>query len=153
MLDADLTNTDFTGVTLSGDVYFTNTQLSGVSSGGMTGTPSMLPTDWKFTNGYLVGPHANLMGANLAGADLAGADLTAVNLAEVQSGGITGTPHALPQDWQLIDGFLFGPGADLTGANLTGKDLSSVNLFAATLTNATLTNTNLGSGLTGSSLW
>ena len=77
----------------------------------------MLPADWKFTNGYLVGPHANLMGANLAGADLAGADLTAVNLAEVQSGGITGTPQALPQDWQLIDGFLFGPSADLTGAN------------------------------------
>ena len=152
LLDADLTNADFTGVTLSGDVYFTNTQLSGVSSGGMTGTPSMLPTDWKFTNGYLVGPNADLTGANLAGADLAGADLTAANLTEVQSGGITGTPHALPQDWQFIEGFLFGPGADLTGANLTGKDLSSVNLFAATLTNANLTNTNLGSGLTGAEL-
>ena len=47
------------------------------------------------------------------GAKLAGANLTAVS-----SGGITGTPVALPDGWSIRGGFLIGPGADLTNTNL-----------------------------------
>ena len=34
-----------------------------------------------------------------------------------------GTPVGLPNDWQLIAGYLVGPSADLSGVNLTDADL------------------------------
>jgi alpha-tubulin suppressor-like RCC1 family protein/uncharacterized protein YjbI with pentapeptide repeats len=75
-------------------------------------------------NGYLVGPGANLSGANLTGANLSGVNLTGANLTNanlsgtdltgailtgVRSGGITGTPSALPTGWALVNGYLVGP--------------------------------------------
>ena len=85
------------------------------------------------------GPNANLQGCNLTDADLAGlnltganlfnADLTSANLSDailtdanlsdanlddanltgVISGGIIGTPSALPPGWSLVGGYLVGP--------------------------------------------
>ena len=53
--------------------------------------------------------------------DLSGVDLSGATLSNVKSGGITGDGSTtLPTNWQLIDGYLIGPGADLSGANLTG---------------------------------
>jgi uncharacterized protein YjbI with pentapeptide repeats len=86
---ANLSGINFTGATLtnadlSGAVLFhanlsgaslTNAQLLGVTSGEITGTPS-LPPGWKVINGYLVGPDANLRSAQLAGANLTGANLS-----------------------------------------------------------------------------
>ena len=68
--------------------------------------------------------HANLNGANLRGANLSDANLSDANLGsatlnEVVSGGITGTPSALPVDWSLTGGYLIGPQADLTDASLS----------------------------------
>ena len=40
--------------------------LTGVSSGGTTGTPISLPVGWTVTSGYLVGP-INLTGAFITG--------------------------------------------------------------------------------------
>ena len=117
--------------------------LTNVKSGGITGDGSTtLPTNWQLIEGYLIGPGADLTdanlsgvdlsGANLSGADLSGADLTNATLSSVKSGGITGTPSHLPTNWQLIDGYLIGPGADLTDADLSGVDLSGVDLSGAT---------------------
>ena len=99
-------------------------------------------------NAYLT--NANLRNAYLANANLAGADLTDATLVGVQSGGITGIPLALPTagpygnaQWQLIDGYLIGPVADLTGAILTDSNLSNTDLVGANLTNALLNGVHL----------
>lgn len=50
-----------------GHAFLTNADLTGGSSGGIVGSPSALPTNWLLTQGYLIGPEANLIGANLTG--------------------------------------------------------------------------------------
>ena len=77
--------------------------------------------------------------AILTGVDLNGADLANATLTGIQSGGIIGTPSALPHNWKLINGYLVGPGADLTGANLTGANLTNAYFTNADLTGVTLT--------------
>ncbi len=128
-------------------------------------------TDANLTGVGLTGANltgANLTNANLNGVGLTGATLTNAVLTGVQSGGVTGTPAALPTNWQEVDGYLVGPGANLTnavlnGANLTtanltdavlnGANLTGANLTTANLTGATLTNANLnGVGLTSATL-
>jgi len=123
---SDLAGCDLTGVTLGNlpdsdlaGADLTDATLTGVSSGSITGTPSVLPADWSLTVGYLVGPGAYLNDANLMDADLSGVDLSGAVLTDVASGGITGTPSALPTDWSLTDGYLIGPDADLYYADLS----------------------------------
>ena len=86
---------------------------------------------------------AALNGATLSGANLTDAVLTGAVLTGVQSGAIVGTV-TLPTGWIIVDGYLVGPGANLTsalltGALLTGVDLTGANLKGATLTGATMT--------------
>ena len=133
-------------------VLSTVATLNNVKSGGITGPLWESPTDWQLIDGYLIGPTADLTGANLSNLDLNGVDLSNAILTGVQSGGITGTPSHLPANWQLIDGYLIGPGANLIGADLTGKDLtdadlSSVNLAGANLTGANLDGANLATAV------
>jgi uncharacterized protein YjbI with pentapeptide repeats len=136
---ADLDGPDLTGA-----------NLIDVSSGGITGTPASLPTDWQLIDGYLIGPDAYLANADLQNADLDGADLTGAIFTDVSSGGITGTPASLPTDWQLIDGYLIGPGANLSGADLSGADLSNADLSGMNFSDADLTGVNFfGTDLSG----
>lgn len=96
---------------------------------------------------------ADLTGATLTGVDLDGTDLSGATLVGVASGGIVGTPAILPAPWQLVDGHLLGPGAelagavlddvvlidtDLTGADLTGASLASAIVFRGSFTGATM---------------
>jgi uncharacterized protein YjbI with pentapeptide repeats len=125
---ADLAGTDLSGATLVGvkvsGTTFSGADLDNVTSGGVTGTPASLPTDWSLVDGYFVGPRAdlsganlsdadlsgfNLAGANLYGSDLSGTNLSGVNLFGVRSGGIKGTPASLPEGWSLANGYLVGP--------------------------------------------
>ena len=73
LLNAKLSNANLAYVDLS------TTVLTGVSSGGVTGSPS-LPSGWRVVNGYLTGAGANLDHANLSFSDLSGLDLTGSNL-------------------------------------------------------------------------
>ncbi|NDC48121.1 MAG: hypothetical protein EBZ61_03390 [Micrococcales bacterium] len=130
LTSATLTNTDFSGAT-----------LTGIVSGNVSGTPKNLPAGWKVTAGHIVGPTANLINANLEGADLTGVDLSGAILTGVRSGGITGNP-VLPEDWQLLGGYLFGPGADLSYAKLDGIGIWYLNLTGANLTGASVNGTN-----------
>ena len=66
---------------------------------------------------------------NPAGATLKGA----------VSGGIVGSPSALPASWSLINGWLVGPGAPLYRANLAGVDLSNAELTGTVWVEANLT--------------
>lgn len=148
---ANFENSNFTGANLLGaniassnvqDTDFSTANLTGIISGGLTGTP-ILPASWKASGGYLIGPGANLSGANLSGVDLTGADLTGASLNGVRSGGIVGTPSALPTNWILVGGYLFGPGADLSGAKLDGLQIWGANLAGANFAGASINQTAL----------
>ncbi len=121
---------------------------------------------------------ASLFGADLQGADLADAtftkaDINYVDLADTDlsgaifdtedpslsdyiiSGGVTGTPSVFPPGFNLVDGYLVGPvanlsSADLSAADLAGQDLLDTNLSDADLANTTLSNANFtGANLDG----
>jgi len=132
---ATLTNADLGGANLSGanlkngtvtGADLGATDLSGatlthVVSGGTTGTPASLPSEWTVVAGYLVGPYANLTGANLSGADLSSLDLYKVILND----------------------------ADLSGANLTDATVKGSHLQGTVLADATLTGVISGGKITG----
>jgi hypothetical protein len=121
---------------------------------------------------------ANLFGADLVGADLANVTLTSADINDINltdtdlggavfddqdpslsdgiiSGGITGTPSVFPIGFNLVDGYLVGPVANLSGAQLSaaalpGQDLLDTNLSDADLATANLSNANLtGANLDG----
>ena len=140
----------------------TNAKLSGLTSGPVIGTPRSLPTDYKLTKQFIVGPDLNLSGADLSNGDLTNMNLSGVNLDKailtgatltgVYSGGewqdsrqrhISGTPKKLPVDWKLVGGYLLGPKANLSNANLSNKNLTGVNLSEAKLDFTDLSSTNL----------
>ncbi|TVZ00001.1 pentapeptide repeat-containing protein [Trebonia kvetii] len=106
---ADLENTDFSSNSLPGTVL-SNADLTGAN----------------FTDSTLTA--ANLGGANLSGATLYG----------VVSGRITGTPAKLPAPWQLLNGYLVGP-----RANLAQADLSTATFVNADLVDANIDRTGL----------
>jgi len=167
----DLTGANLTNTILSG-TNFSGTTLTGVISSNISGTPINLPTGWFLVNKhlYFIGPTANLSGADLSGVDLSGVDLTGANLTTanltntilsgtnfsgttltgVISSNITGTPINLPAGWIFANGYLIGPGVNLTGLDLSGVDLSGFDLTGANLTNTNLSGTNFsGTTLTG----
>ena len=151
---AVLTDANLTGVNLDAAAFGVPVVLSGVRSGGITGQVDQLPPRWRLTGGYLIGPGANLTnavlsqmdlsdtfldGANLTNANLSyatltgsGADLTGTTLAGVQSGSINSSQLILPTGWQLVVGYIIGPGANLTGANLMDADLTDADLSGVT---------------------
>ena len=142
---ADLSNTTLNGTTLAG-VDLTSTTLENVTSSSIIGTPN-LPGGWTDLGGVLVGPGANLTGVTLAAGSLSGVDLFGANLsradlsADQLSGVASGTAVAwggvtLPAGWTFSNGYLLGPGANLTNANLFGMNLTGINLTGATFTGA-----------------
>ena len=94
-----------------------------IKSGGTKGQPK-LPDNWKKRSGFLFGPYANFNGSNLEeinlnGLNLTDADLRNSDLSAVRSGNIIGLP-ILPDDYDIIQGYIFGPHVDLRGADLSG---------------------------------
>jgi uncharacterized protein YjbI with pentapeptide repeats len=147
---AILTGADIQGARLAG------ANLNDVTSGKVLGVPRSLPTGWRATGGYLVGPGANLYQAELSYESLTNADLTRANLLDahldgvtlagatltgVTSGGISGIPASLPTSWYLVFGYLVGPGANLTNANFTRANLDGIDLTGAILTGVTWNDT------------
>ena len=136
---SNLSNANLTGANLSDatltDANLTGTQLSGanlvlVTSGGIIGTPSSIPTHYLLFNGYLIGSGAILTNANLTNLNMPSAGLVDANFT----------------------------GADLTDANLEGTSLYNSNLNNTNLTGANLSNASLdivsmtASNLTGTNL-
>ncbi len=139
LTDATITATAITDANLAG-ANLTNANLGG-----------SLLLDANLTGAILVG--TNLDGTHLTGANLTGADLTNANLANASignanftdvnstylaSGGLTGTPSALPGDVQIASGYWIAPNANLTDATINAAAISDANLAGANLTNANL---------------
>jgi len=124
LVGSALTAANVTDSSLAGSVLaradLDHAAITGATSGGAVVPPSSLPSGWSVTDGYLVGPNADLEGANLAGADLSSRDLADADLA-----------------------YATLSRADLHSANLTGADLANANLTSANLSDSTLTGTDL----------
>ncbi|MGH3401641.1 MAG: pentapeptide repeat-containing protein [Streptosporangiaceae bacterium] len=147
---ADLAGADLTGLDLSNTNDYSGMDLSGANLTNANLSNDFL-SDTVFTN------------ATLTGTDLGGSALQFSI-----SGGISGTPSALPANWELVQGYLIGPedflqnatlagldlsGLDMFGANFTSADLRGTNLTGAVLQNAVLTRTNLtGANLTDANM-
>tara|TARA_R110000737_G_scaffold305106_1_gene312602 strand:+ start:1278 stop:4964 length:3687 start_codon:yes stop_codon:yes gene_type:complete len=129
VIDANLWNVDLAGADLTG-TNLGGSNLRFASSGSIIGTPLVLPFPYSLVDGYIIGPHANLLRANLKDANLTGANLTEAHLvhADLTGADLTGADLTI---------------ADLTNANLTGADLTGAALYNAGLTGADLTNAKL----------
>ncbi len=146
----DLSHAIFTDADLSG-VTFTEVTLTYVSSGGVIGVPTTLPTDWALYEGYLVGPGAvsgavdfadhdlkglHLDGVDFTGADLSGAKLTDQSLAyAVLTGADLRGAHLAGSEARSA----VASGADFSGADLTNVDFTDADLTGADLSGATVT--------------
>ena len=139
LVQADLAGTDLDGADLGG-ADLDNANL---------GTVNLTTAD--LADATMTG--ATLTNAVLTGANVDGADFTDALASGVQSGQVTGTPAALPYQFTLADGYLLGPGAELSRAQLAGTDLSEVDLNGADLTSADLAGADLdGANLGGAQL-
>jgi len=171
-----------------GPVSLSTSNITGIRSGSVSGTP-VLPTGWFLSQGYLVGPSANLsglnltgvsfsgvtglsgvnmsnsnltnadfsnaslLGFNLSGATLTGTNFSNANLNGVISGSVTSTSApTLPASWTLTNGYLIGPGANLSGASLASINLSNRALNTTNFSNATLTSANFSGAVLTSSV-
>ena len=137
---ANLQSCDLAGAGVPADADLSNANLTNANLNGVNLTGANL-TD------------ANLTDADLNGVNLTGANLTNTVLTGVESGSVTGTPAVLPTNWQLVDGYLVGPGANLTNAVLVGANLTSADLASANFTGANLNTAIAGGANVTSAIW
>ena len=109
---ADLTGTNLNGANISGAVFdsanLTNANLTNATPTGVC------VSYWGFGINYTGSPgyHSYCDGPSMSGVTLTGANLSGANLlhasldAGMISGGVTGTPAALPAGWSLLNGYL-----------------------------------------------
>ena len=142
----DLSGRNYTGCDLSG-ANLTGANLSGTILEGADLTGANL-------SGATIDNATDLTGATIANADVNGTDLTSLSIVTgLRSGGITGTPTALPPGYAIANGYLVGANVDLTSANLDGTNLQGLGIGSATLNGATLRNADLrGASFDSSSL-
>ena len=111
--DTNLTGALLDSATITGS-NLRRAKLTNAKAWNLVGLPASLPTNFRLSEGYLVGPEVDLSGiplpVDLSGAQLRGADLRGADLIY----------------------------ADLRGADLSGADLSGADLTAADLTGARL---------------
>lgn len=168
--DAALNSATFSGIQGTPILSSQYRLVNGVVFGSGLSLSSANLTNFNFTGIDLRGMDlagANLSNANLSdqdlrqtsmaqtvmfGTNLTGANLTGLNLDNVASENIIGNP-LLPTGWQKFNGFLVGPGANLTSRNFSNLDLRSLNLRGVYLAGANLTDTDLrGVDLSGADL-
>ena len=133
--DCNLSYSDQSGVDLN-NANFNGADLEGTYLG-----------DTNLTDATFIGSATDVQDVNFYGADIQGADFASDDFTGIKSGGVTGTPAVLPTGWNVGDGYLMGPGvnlsyvdlsnvvfpaADLTGADFQGDNLSNDDLTAVT---------------------
>ena len=160
-LGAKLSNLTFSGVLAK--VSFQAADLTGanlstanfasIASGAIIGIP-LVPNSWTLRGGFLLGPSSDLSNTDLSGIDLSNLNMNSANLSNsllsgtnisntnfansvlkgIRSSKLIGSPISLPSSWVIANGYLVGPGADLTGANLKGANLTGASLNGTILT-------------------
>jgi len=105
-------------------------------------TAHSCPTGTTVVKGKFKG--TDFSGVDFTNANLAGANMSGAKLAGATSGHITGTPASMPKGWQVVSGFLIGPGANLAQANLSGLSFPKANLAGASFYQANLANVDFG---------
>lgn len=151
------------------DTNFTNIEFENISSSDLVGLPSHLPSELKIIDGYVngkasrmfVGPSIRLENIefrdqNLDDIDLSESDLinvyfnnTTINstnfnrakLFGIRSQNVSGLPLHLSPQWNLRNGYLIGPNANLMSSDFTNIDLSGLNLSNVNLLNVKFENT------------
>ena len=112
-INTDLSGVDFTNANLSG-TNFTNANLTYIISGNTnSSTSTILPINYSFLSGFIVGPKVNLSSKNLSNVQFNGSAIQGLTLS----------------------GSLF------IGSNFTGADFSGAILDGVDFTNAVFTNT------------
>ena len=142
----NLTNAKMQGVNLTGanltDTDLSGADLTGITSSGIIGRPSHLPTGWILVNGYLVGPQANFSGDAqdiFSDANLAGADLSGIQIWQSRYG----TPATLPAKFRISGDRLIGPRSDLSSLDFTDEDFGSTDLTGSFFDNTNLAGADL----------
>jgi uncharacterized protein YjbI with pentapeptide repeats len=165
LMFSNFKNLDLSGLMLSNTVL-SNVQFNQTKSGPFKGIP-ITDFDWNIitiqNQNYLIGPnidlsYLDLSGQNLSNYKLQNTNLDMTNLSNtkldnVSSGGIIGNP-ILPLNWNLINGYLIGPHANLSKAmlergnlyqlNLTGVNFNGANLNGADLRGSNMSNVKSG---------
>jgi uncharacterized protein YjbI with pentapeptide repeats len=132
--------------TVLSNTNLTGCKLIGINSGNIRGTP-ILPSNYLFQNGYIIGPGVILNNANLNYSNIFGANLTNLNLSTstleyIKSGNITGIPQ-LPNNYSIVNGYIVGRSVNLSNGNLANADLSNLNISNSNLYYANIYNANL----------
>lgn len=139
LADADMTDIDLNGANLDG-ADLTDATLVGASAGNVT----MEGTDLSGADATDSRIDGQLAGAQMGTTDLQGATVNSSD----------GAPATIPPDWFIeSEGFLVGPGANLSGLNFIGdsfanRDLEGIDFAGSGFFNADLS----GSDLTGADL-
>jgi uncharacterized protein YjbI with pentapeptide repeats len=140
--DITITSVDLSGVKLSGS------NLSRIRSLNIAGTPASLPTGYKVTARHIIGPGLDMSGynftnGNFSGADITGSTLINAKFTNTSSGNVTGSAQTRftttiePANikYQLSNGYIVGPGVDLSNGDLSGVSISGINLTGANVFN------------------
>ena len=125
--DTNASGADFAGASFA-DADLAGTRLAGarldnIQSGGVTGSPASLPSNWVLRSGWLIEPNVtldndNLSDVNLSSTDMAGAYVSFSTFAGADlSGADLAGAFFVPADFAKAD----LRGADLFGANLNGE--------------------------------
>lgn len=136
---ADLTNASFSGSKLN-DAYlyevningtnFANTELKGLLSRNVSGSPATTRPGYQTIGGFIVGPQVNLWGRNLSGLNFTDVNFWDAQLSNTSLSGAnltrTNLSYALLQNADFSGATTFR--TNLRGSILNGADLDGLNL-------------------------
>lgn len=93
--------------------------------------------------------NSEFVSANVQNISLNDTSIQGINLSNAKISGVTGIPRKLDSGIVLANGFLVGPGVNLSNLDLTGCDLTGADLTGANLSNAVMAGTTLNAVRSG----
>ena len=130
--DLSLVGADLRDANIHG-AFLGHVDMSMAQTSRVIGHATTLPPEWAQIGNCLVGPYANLEGANFKSADLSNSNLHGARLAGASFQGATGRnikglPYSFPPEYEILHGYLFGPGVEFRNVLFENMNLTSLNL-------------------------